>query len=74
MHIYFTFRNELVDVNEGIKIRGNYSGLGYSYDSAESALISAVGEILERYCSCYLNTEALIKNSYNSLVKVTFML
>ncbi|ABK83870.1 TPA: YcaO-like family protein [Bacillus cereus] len=69
MHIYFTFRNELVDVNEGIKIRGNYSGLGYSYDSAESALISAVGEILERYCSCYLNTEALIKNSYNSLVK-----
>lgn len=69
MHLYFTFRNELVDVNYGVKIRGDYGGLGYSYDSAESALISAVGEILERYCSCYINTENLINCSFNSLVK-----
>ncbi|EJQ78349.1 SagD family bacteriocin biosynthesis docking scaffold [Bacillus toyonensis] len=69
MHMYFTFRNELVDVNEGVKIRGNYSGLGYSYDSADSALISAVGETLERYCSCYLDRETLIKSSFNSLVE-----
>ena len=69
MHIYFAFRNELVDVSEGVKIRGDYSGLGYSYDCPESALISAVGEALERYCSCYLNSEVLIKDSFNSLVK-----
>ncbi len=50
----------------GLKYGGRSSGCAYSWDQA---ILTTVGEVVERYCPAFYNTTDFIKSSYKNLGK-----
>lgn len=50
----------------GKKYSGRSSGCGYEW---ENAILSTIGEVIERYCPAFYDTNTFIKSSYKNLQK-----